>query len=178
MLYARGRDVVDTKNLLEEMITPVSEWLLQRGLRILPEKCIFCPFSSKKVDLHNVFIDVDNTRVMGTSEMKYLGIILDSKLSWIPHIRKNILRACKAINVLKVISKVSLGAAAALALMVFRGLIRAYLECSECLGSRRFRQGPKFRLEGCVESHEHYPNSYIVISVRRDLNPSIVNLLT
>lgn len=127
-LHVRDRDVVDAKNLLEEVITPVSEWLLQRGLRISPEKYILCPFSSKIVDLREVFINVDSIRVMSTSVMKYLGIILNSRLSWIPHIRENITRACKAINVLKVISKVSWGAAPALSLMVFRGLIRAYLE--------------------------------------------------
>lgn len=128
LVYTRGGDVPEAMTLLDEAIAPLSDWLRRMGLGISSTKCVLCPFSSKRIELGDIFIEVDGSRVVGSLELKYLGILLDSRLTWIPHIKENVSRASKAINVLKVISKVSWGAAPVLALMVYRGLIRSYLE--------------------------------------------------
>ena len=53
---------------------------------------------------------------------------MDTRLTWVPHIKYIADKAAHATNVLRVIARVSWGASPALLLTVYRNLFRAYLE--------------------------------------------------
>ena len=60
--------------------------------------------------------------------LKYLGVIRDTRLTWVPHIKYIADKAIRATNILRVISRISWGANPALLLTVYRNLVRSYLE--------------------------------------------------
>ena len=65
----------------------LSEWLCSNKLSLNLKKThymIFCP-PRKKV-LSNIEIKIDNCTIECVSQTKFLGVILDSKLSWKQHI--------------------------------------------------------------------------------------------
>ena len=57
-------------------------------------------------------------------KLKYLGIMLDRRLTRIPYIKYITMKASRAVNVLRVISRVSLGVSPSILLTIHRGLIR------------------------------------------------------
>ena len=63
-----------------------------------------------------------------THESKFLGILFDRKLSFIPHIKYLKARCLKALNLLKVLSHTSWGADRTTLLKLYRSLVRSKLD--------------------------------------------------
>ena len=61
-------------------------------------------------------------------EAKFLGVIFDRKLSFIPHIKYLKAKCLKALNLLKVLSHTSWGADRTILLHLYRSLIRSKLD--------------------------------------------------
>merc|ERR1711893_368091 len=61
-------------------------------------------------------------------EFKFLGVIFDKKLSFIPHINYIKLKCSKALNFLKVVSNMNWGADRDVLLRLYRALIRSKLD--------------------------------------------------
>ena len=61
-------------------------------------------------------------------ESKFLGILFDRKLSFIPHIRYLKAKRLKALNLLKVLSHTSWGADRTTLLKLYRSLVRSKLD--------------------------------------------------
>ena len=62
-------------------------------------------FSRKRIEIDHPVITFNNIPVRKVSEHKYLGIILDSKLSFSAHIKSAISKTRKGIGLLKYLSK-------------------------------------------------------------------------
>ena len=73
-------------------------------------------------------MEVNGLEIHCQDSLKYLGVILDSRLSWTPHIKYIAGRAMRAVGVLRALSTVSWAVSPFLLLLVYRGLVRAYLE--------------------------------------------------
>ena len=77
------------------------------------------------------------------SGIKYLGVILDRRLTWAPHVRMIAERAIRSINVIRILFRVSWGVTPSLLLTAYRGLVRSTLEwgsplfSSACRGTLR-----------------------------------------
>ena len=61
-------------------------------------------------------------------EHKFLGVIFDNKLSFIPHIKYLKARCLKALNLLKVVSRFDWGADSIVLLRLYRALVRSKLD--------------------------------------------------
>ena len=61
-------------------------------------------------------------------ESKFLGILFDRKLSFIPHIKYLKAKCLKALNLLKVLSHTSWGADRTTLLKLYRSLVRSKLD--------------------------------------------------
>lgn len=71
--------------------------------------------------------------VNNSTTLHYLGVTLDGKLTWEPHIRYISGRAALALNALRALAKVSYGANPGTLMIVYKGLIRAILEWASIL---------------------------------------------
>ena len=71
-------------------------------------------------------------------EMRFLGLVFDTKLSFLPHIRALKARCMKALDVLKVLSATEWGADSTILLQLYRALVRSKLDYgSTVYGSTR-----------------------------------------
>ena len=71
---------------------------------------------------------IRNTQVPVVTEAKFLGVIFDHKLTFIPHIKYSKLKCQKALNLLRVVSGKNWGADKDTKLTLYRALIRSKLD--------------------------------------------------
>ena len=73
---------------------------------------------------------LNNVQIPVVEQAKFLGLIFDKKLSFIPHIKYVKSKCLKALNILKVLSNTDWGADRKVLLQLYRALIRS--KCSVC----------------------------------------------
>jgi hypothetical protein len=76
----------------------VEDWCNVEGLRVNPQKTALIPFTYKSRDRNITKPTLFGERLTLLREVKYLGVILDDKLTWNQHIDSKLNRAklCKA----------------------------------------------------------------------------------
>lgn len=82
------------------------------GLAISFSKSQLMVFSRSNLEFRDFQVMVGGVKVKLRDCMKYLGVMLDRTLPWLPHTRLEDSRATKAINVIKALAKVSWAASA------------------------------------------------------------------
>ncbi|XP_033218390.1 uncharacterized protein LOC117173852 [Belonocnema kinseyi] len=120
-----GREASELLKLACKQLTPRLERL---GLSILTPKSQLCVFSRGRGGGRGISIRINGTVVRSQCTLNYLGIILDQKMNCIAHIRAIAAKASRALNILRVIARISWGALPSLLLTVHRGLSRVCLE--------------------------------------------------
>jgi hypothetical protein len=71
----------------------VDKWTVKEGLNISPNKTAIVPFTNKtKIEVLGHLILHGKVHQM-LEEVKYLGLILESKLTWNQHLQKTIRKA-------------------------------------------------------------------------------------
>ena len=113
---------------LQQCINRIEDWALHNGFKFSKSKtqCVhFCQLRKVHDDpelyLYGSLIPV-------VEDFKFLGIIFDRKLSFIPHIKYLKAKCLKALNLLKVLSHTNWGADRTVLLQLFRSLIRSKLD--------------------------------------------------
>ena len=108
----------------QQCINRIEDWALHNGFKFSKSKtqCIhFCQLSKVHDDpelyLYGSLIPV-------VDDFKFLGIIFDRKLSFIPHIKYLKAKCLKALNLLKVLTHTNWGADRTVLLQLYRSLIR------------------------------------------------------
>ena len=70
-------------NLLQESITKIGKWLQDKQLKAKPNKCNHITFTLRKQILPNILLN--GTHITQTKQVKYLGLHLDTQLTWKQH---------------------------------------------------------------------------------------------
>ena len=58
-------------------------------------------FSSRQHKFHSEVLQINGHDINPSDSMTYLGIVLDHKLSWTPHIKKKVSKAKKFLHLIK-----------------------------------------------------------------------------
>ena len=101
-LFFSGKNLTETINLVNAELIKVYQWLNLNKLSLNIEKTNFIIFSLSK----NVHQDIYNNIVINGSHInrvyftKFLGVIIDSKLTWKNHITKIRTKISKAIGII------------------------------------------------------------------------------
>ena len=110
---------------LQQCINRIENWALKNGFKFSKSKtqCVhFCQLRKIHDDpelyLYGSLIPV-------VDDFKFLGLIFDRKLSFIPHIKYLKAKCLKALNLLKVLSHTNWGADRTVLLQLYRSLIRS-----------------------------------------------------
>lgn len=128
IIYSRGVDVDLSVTSLQQSFDTLRNWLEQLGLDISLPKTQYTIFSRKRTVLQaKPSIVLGELELKPLDGIKYLGIVLDQKLYWHPHISSLVIKAKRALNVLRVLSGVSWGPSPSSLLLVTVSLIGGYL---------------------------------------------------
>ena len=87
--------------------------------------CSFCQLRKHHLDPQ---LYLNGTQIPTIGEAKFLGLIFDSKLSFIPHITSLKSRCTKSLDLIKVLSNTTWGADRKVLLRLYRVLIRSKLD--------------------------------------------------
>ena len=113
---------------LQLCLNKLQQWATDNSFRFSKTKTL-CMHICQKRGLHldpQFFLDKSPIPVM--EETKFLGVIFDRKLSFIPHLKYVKKKALKALNILKVIGNTEWGADRKVMLRLYRSLIRSKLD--------------------------------------------------
>ena len=85
-LVINGIDESTLSNLMQQGINRAKPWLLKYGLSISPTKSVAVMFTNKRKWTKYPIL-IDGEIIPFKTEVKYLGVILDSKLSGTAHVK-------------------------------------------------------------------------------------------
>ena len=92
-----GKDFDITCSLMQNALSYVSKWCTERDLKVSPQKTNLVPFT-RKIKREGFFVPkLFNVEINVASEVKYLGLYLDQKLTWNKHVEYKINQAKKCI---------------------------------------------------------------------------------
>jgi len=78
-------DLDETSNLLQIHLDLIDNWATKWRIKINPDKSVYVPFTLKKTDPIPIYFH--ETQIPSFSNVKYLGITLDKRLTWGPHLK-------------------------------------------------------------------------------------------
>lgn len=96
-IIARGVDTIQIEKILSSSIEERMSWLQRTGLQLAVDKTEAMEISN--AHLHNdMNIQVQGVIAEASRDLKYLGIQLDNRLSFIAHAKKTAEKANKAVQ--------------------------------------------------------------------------------
>ena len=127
-IWCQGREMRFIERQLQNSIKHIEKWCNNNGFAFSNNKtnCIhFC----RKRGLHpEPELTLNGNSIPVTDQLKFLGIILDKKLSFKAHIQYLKNKCSNKLNILKVLSNTFWGADRASMLSIYKALIRSHLD--------------------------------------------------
>lgn len=113
---------------LQLAIDKVCEWTTNRGFRFSPTKTVAVHFCRTRGIHPDPDLHLYGKRIPCREETRFLGLIFDNRLTWVPHLRALKTDCLRTMDLLKVLSHTSWGADRATLLYLHRSLILSKLE--------------------------------------------------
>ena len=113
---------------LQRCLNNIEDWATENGFKFSKTKtqCVhFCQIRQLHLDPH---LTIYGSPIPVVSEAKFLGLLFDNKLSFIPHIKALKAKCLKALDILKVLSISDWGGDRTVLLNLYRSLIRSKLD--------------------------------------------------
>ena len=85
-LFKSGSNLSDMEDELNTELSKISTWLKTNKLSLNIGKTYFMLFANKKRKDHDLNIMIDGTKIEEVKKTKFLGVIIDNKLSWKDHV--------------------------------------------------------------------------------------------
>ncbi|GFV81578.1 putative RNA-directed DNA polymerase from transposon X-element [Trichonephila clavipes] len=124
----QGSDMRLIERQLQTTVNRLVKWCDQNGHTISPFKSS-CVHFCRKRNLHpDPSIHIGNIQIPVVSAVRFLGIIFDSKLTFLPHVLYLRKKCERSLNILKVLSNTLWGADRVSLLRVYQALILSRLD--------------------------------------------------
>ena len=148
-IYLGHRNIKILQNKIQLSINAIQNWCNRNGFKISINKTTGVIFS-KRNDLGQINIKIDKEKIKIKNEVKFLGVIFDSKLSWKPHIDYIIEKCKKRLTLMRAISGYGWGACKKTLLTIYRALIRSILD----YGDVAYSSACKWQLDrlSCIQT--------------------------
>ena len=118
-----GKDLNHITNTLQLLIKQLQNWGSDCGLKFSPEKTVAVLFNSKGREIARP-MKIDGRKIKYVREVKHLGITLDYKLSWKPHISKTLANCSSLMRALIAKTRGLYGPKPKLMKWLYTGIIR------------------------------------------------------
>ena len=116
------------RDLIQGCLTQFNTWFEQRGLKLSASKSVCMVFDNNPRAALPAPLMLSGTTIPYVNEMKYLGIIIDNKLSWKPHINYRIKKAKKDLVCAKKMISDNWGLTPDKALWLYESIVRPALD--------------------------------------------------
>ena len=128
LIYTSSHCIDINNNRLSSTLKNITHSLQNKGLEIAYDKTHAMILTKKyKLEIPSI-ITLNNSSFEKKPCLKFLGLYLDSKLTWKPHMNYIIEKCEKKLNILKAISTTSWGSDPSTCLLLYRSLIRPHID--------------------------------------------------
>ena len=99
-LFFSGSDPKELESEINTELDHISTWLRVNKLSLNVQKTHFVVFSRKKNYKCDVTLRVENQVIEEVPETKFLGVIIDNKLTWKSHIQNTVKKISKGVGII------------------------------------------------------------------------------
>ena len=124
----RSKNMRTIERHLQQCLNRIEDWATRNGFKFSKSKTQCVHFCQQRKIHNDPALYIYGSQIPVVAESKFLGVIFDRKLSFIPHIKYVKAKCLKALNLLKVLSHTSWGADRTTLLHLYRSLIRSKLD--------------------------------------------------
>ena len=124
----RSRNMNIIERQLQQCLNKLQIWSDENGFKFSKSKTKCMHLCNLRGVHPDPELYLDKTKIEVVSEFKFLGVIFDRKLSFLPHITTLKKKCKKALNLLKVVAHSEWGADRKVLLRLYRSLIRSKLD--------------------------------------------------
>ena len=124
----RSKSMRTIERHLQQNLNKIEHWATNNGFKFSKSKTQCVHFCQMRKQHDDPVLTLYGSPIPVVQEYKYLGLIFDKKLSFIPHIKYLKAKCLKALNILKVLSHTTWGADRLTLLHLYRYLIRSKLD--------------------------------------------------
>ena len=124
----RSKHMATIERQLQLNLNKLHKWSLENGFKFSSSKTICMHFCQLRTLHNHPDLTLNNVPIRVVDQTKFLGLIFDEKLSFIPHIRMLKAKCLKSLNLLKVVSKMDWGGDPSTLLNLYRALTRSRLD--------------------------------------------------
>ena len=124
----RSKNMRTIERKLQQCINRIEDWATSNGFKFSKSKTQCVHFCKLRKVHNDPVLYLYGSPIPVVEESKFLGVIFDRKLSFIPHIRYLKAKCLRALNLLKVLSHTSWGADRFTLLHLYRSLVRSKLD--------------------------------------------------
>ena len=128
LICYRSKHIHIIERQLQLCLNKISKWTTANGFRFSKEKTKCVHFCQLRKMHHDPELKLDDHTIPVVDQYKYLGIIFDRKLTFIPHIKHLRIKCNKAIQMLRVIAHTNWGADRKTLIKIYRTLIRSKID--------------------------------------------------
>ena len=138
VLY-RSRGSIDViERQLQLQLNKLEKWANENGFKFSPTKTVAVHFCKKRKCIRQPDLKLNKERLPVKDEVRFLGVIFDSKLSFLPHLKDLKKRCQTALNAIKILSHPEWGGDRETLLHLYRSVVRSKLDyASPIYGSAR-----------------------------------------
>lgn len=126
-IICKGRKHISTQRLLQNTLNKLYTWTESTGFKVSTTKSEVIIFNRNRSS-PNVELYLDKQKLKVTPQVKLLGLIFDSRLTWEPHINKLKIDCNKRLNILKTTAANNWGADLKTLLLTYRTIVRPKLD--------------------------------------------------
>lgn len=110
MICYRAKYMHTIERQLQLSLNKINKWATNNGFSFSKEKTKYMHFCQHRKMHHDPILKLDKDTITGAKQYRYLGIIFDQKLTFIPHIKYLRKKCNKSIQLLRVIAHTNWGA--------------------------------------------------------------------
>ena len=149
-IFYKSKNMENIEFRLQRCLNKVESWATENGFKFSKTKtqCVhFCQLRGLHPD---PVLNIYGSPIPVVEEAKFLGLLFDKKLSFIPHIKALKAKCLKALDILKVLSNTNWGGDRSVLLNLYRSLVRSKLD----YGSIVYGSARKSYLQ-CLDTIHH-----------------------
>ncbi len=135
-LIITGHDLVLMQRMMQTAVDKALHWGRRKGLTFSPSKTVCVLFTRKRKFNMPPPIRVGGMEIPFSSEVRYLGVMLDEQLTWKPHVKKKIKAAKGSLLRLRSVAGKLWGPSPSMSKWIYTGIVRPALTYGAVVWSR------------------------------------------
>ena len=128
LMSYRAKTTRTCERQLQGCLHKIEEWCMENGFKFSSSKTACVHFHNKRGILPEPNLNLNGNKIPVVKETRFLGVIFDQKLSFIPHMKALKTKCLKALDIIKVASNQEWGADKSVLLKLYRSLVRSKLD--------------------------------------------------